>query len=252
RITGQTAPYATTAPRERSAARTRSAAFASERSAGFWRHSSWRRHARKTTRASATTRMPLRTQPELQTPCSTTSEGIGRSGRSPAPGRRSDVELEAVVGELVAFGLRQLARTVGEEEALRPRLLEGLDRLVEREMTSWLAVELAAEERRLADEQIRVAGGAHQLPRRRRVAGVGEDLAVGLDPERVRLEHVVGHARRGDRQLADLERQVRLVLVELERPLEHVGEAESLSERREGGGAARLHPEGGPRDQARR
>ena len=68
-----------------------------------------------------------------------------------------DVDLEPVVGELVLVRRRQLARTVRDEEPLRVRRLERVDRLVEREVPARLAVELTAQERRLADEEIGVA-----------------------------------------------------------------------------------------------
>src|SRR5262245_8617758 len=52
----------------------------------------------------------------------------------PEPGRPNprllEVDDEPVVGELVAVRTRQLGWTVREQEALRPRGLEGLDRFV--------------------------------------------------------------------------------------------------------------------------
>src|SRR5262245_34384706 len=61
--------------------------------------------------------------------------------------RTSDVQLEAVVGQLERIGRRQLTRAVGDEEALRARCLERLDGFVEREVTAGLAVEIATEQR---------------------------------------------------------------------------------------------------------
>jgi hypothetical protein len=55
-----------------------------------------------------------------------------------------DGELETVVRELELIGRRQLARAVGDEEALRPRRLEGLHGLVERKVSARLTVELAS------------------------------------------------------------------------------------------------------------
>ena len=101
-----------------------------------------------------------------------------------------------------------------EQEPLRARRLERLDGLVEREVTARLAVELAAEERRLAHEEVGIAGGLDELARGRRVARVGEHVAVRLDAERVRLEPVVRDAGRRDGELADRERRVGLVLRE--------------------------------------
>ncbi len=89
-----------------------------------------------------------------------------------------------------------------DEETLRPGGFEGFDGLVQREVSSRLAVELTAQQRRLADEQVGVAGGFDQLLRRRGISRVGERALVGLDPEGVRLERVVGNAGRSDRRAA--------------------------------------------------
>ena len=55
----------------------------------------------------------------------------------------------------------------------------------------------ALEERRLAEEQVGVAGGLVQARADAAVAGVGERAAVGLDPQRVRRDRV-RHLAGGD------------------------------------------------------
>ena len=86
-------------------------------------------------------------------------EGIGLPGRlsSARSATASDLELEPVVRELELVGSRQLARAVRDEEPLGARGLERLHRLVEREVPAGLAVELASQQRRLADEEVGVA-----------------------------------------------------------------------------------------------
>ena len=129
------------------------------------------------------------------------------------------------------------------EQALRARSLERLDGLVQREVPTRLAVELAPEQGRLADEQVGVARRLDQLLRGCGVARVCEQGAVRLHPKRVRLERVVRNPGRRDGERADRERRVGLVLRELERPLEHVGEPEALAELGQELGSAWLYPE---------
>ena len=88
-------------------------------------------------------------------------------------------------------GVGELARAVRHEESLGARGLERLHRLVEGEVTARLAVELAPEQRRLADEEVGVARRLDELLRGRRVARVREHRAVRLHAEGVRLEPVV-------------------------------------------------------------
>ena len=65
---------------------------------------------------------------------------------------------------------------MGEEQALGSRLLVRGDRLVQREMTAGLPVELAAQERRLADEEVGVTGRGDELRAGRRVAEYASTL----------------------------------------------------------------------------
>src|SRR5262245_56518325 len=157
----------------------------------------------------------------------------------------SDVQRETVVCELEVVRCRKFARAVRDEEPLRTRPLEGVDRFIEGEVPSGLTVELAAQEGRFTDEQIGISRRLHQLVGRGRVSGVRQDGAVRLDPEGVGLEAVVRDPRRCDRELADAERLVRLVLGEVERALEHVRKAQTLAEPTEELGTFRLYPERG-------
>ena len=71
-------------------------------------------------------------------------------------------------------GIGQLARAVRDEEPRAPDCLERVHRLLEREVAARLAVEVAAEQRRLADEEVGVPRGLDELGARRRVARVRE------------------------------------------------------------------------------
>ncbi len=117
------------------------------------------------------------------------------------------------------------------EEAFRPRRLERIDGLVEREVTARLAVELSPQEGRLAHEEVGIAGALDELVAGRGVARIREHSAVGADTEGVRLEPVVRDAGRRDLELAYGERRIGLVFREVEGSLEHVREAEPLAER---------------------
>ena len=96
--------------------------------------------------------------------------------------------------EVVLVRGRQLAGPVSQQEAPGSGALECIERFVEREMAAGLAVEIASEQSRLADEEIGVPSGLDELVARRRVARVRENAARVLDPEGVRLERVVGNA----------------------------------------------------------
>src|SRR6266545_2320132 len=70
-----------------------------------------------------------------------------------APSRTwSDVQLEAVVGQLVSVRPGQLFGAVRQQQPLRLRRFERLDGLFGGEVVSRLAVELPAQECRLAHE----------------------------------------------------------------------------------------------------
>ncbi len=133
---------------------------------------------------------------------------------------------------------------MGDEESLRPGRLERLDRLVEREVSARLAVEVAAEKRRFTDEEIGIARRFDQLVRRGGVARVRQHGAVRLHSEGVRLEPCSAAPACGvTESFPIVERRVGLVLREIEGALEHVGEAETLAELGEELRSGRLHPE---------
>src|SRR5436309_10016961 len=85
---------------------------------------------------------------------------------------RLDVDLQAVVGEFEAAVRRQLRRAVREEQTLGSRRVEGRQRFVERQVATRLPVELAAQERRFADEEIRLSRRLRERVTGARVAGV--------------------------------------------------------------------------------
>jgi hypothetical protein len=105
------------------------------------------------------------------------------------------------------------------------------------------AVELASKQRCFAHEEVCISCRFDELRRRSRVARVRQNRAIRLHPEGVRLELVMRDACCSHGELPDLEGDVGLVLAQMERALEHVREAEPLTERREEGPAPRLHPE---------
>src|ERR687891_2133497 len=77
------------------------------------------------------------------------------------------------------------------QQPLRVRRAERLDRLVGGEMPARLAVELAPQERRLADEEVDLARELRKALARARVARVREHLARVPHAQAVRLERVV-------------------------------------------------------------
>ena len=141
-----------------------------------------------------------------------------------------DVELEPVVRLLEAVVERELVRPVRQEQPLRARSLERCDRLVSREMTSRLAVSLAALQRRLAQEQIHALGELRQPLAGARIARVRQRPRRVRDAEPVRLHRVVRQPRRHQLQPRRLELLALRVLLRLEDADEHVRRAEARPE----------------------
>src|SRR6202035_2350559 len=81
-----------------------------------------------------------------------------------------ELELEAVVGELDVVIERALLGPVGDEEAVCAGGAERLERLLQREMAARLRLVMG--QRRLADEQVRVAGELREGVARPRVTRV--------------------------------------------------------------------------------
>ena len=92
----------------------------------------------------------------------------------------------------------ELGRPVGEEELFRAGGLERFASLVERQVTAGLTVGVSVEECRLAEEEIRSMRRLDEGLGRTRVARVREDPTVLHDPQRMRLDVVMGHTGRSD------------------------------------------------------
>src|SRR6185437_4922702 len=73
-----------------------------------------------------------------------------------------DLADESVVGELNALVDRQLGGPVRQQQPLGAGARMCVERLLERKVPARIAVELAARERGLAEEQIRAACGADE------------------------------------------------------------------------------------------
>ena len=97
-------------------------------------------------------------------------------------------------------------------------------------MAARVAVELAALQRRLAEEEVGVARELRELVRRRRVAGVRERRAGVRDAEAVRLDGVVRNAQRGHVESGGAEGRATGVLVQAKRLLEHLRDPEAVGE----------------------
>ena len=117
-----------------------------------------------------------------------------------------------------------------EEQPLRARGLEGRDRLLGREVAAGLAVELAALERRLAEEEVDVLGQLGKPLARARVARVGERPVAVRDAEAVGLHGVVRETKRRQVETGRPERNALLVLLRVEHAGEHVGCSEARAE----------------------
>ena len=107
-----------------------------------------------------------------------------------------------------------------DQQPARARLREGRLGLGEREVAARLL--LPHRERRLAEEEIGVASELDQIGVRSGVGRVGERRAAVGDAEAVRVDRVVLHPERHQLEAGDLVRHADVVLVDLERPVEHV------------------------------
>ena len=142
-----------------------------------------------------------------------------------------DVELEPVVRLLEAGVERELLRAMRQQEPLRPRRLERGHGLLGGQMPPRLAVQLAALQRRLAQEEINSLGQLRQPITRPRVARVRERPRRVRDAEPERLHRVVRKPGRDELQPRRLELLALGVLLGLEHADEHVRRAEPHSER---------------------
>ena len=153
-----------------------------------------------------------------------------------------ELELEPVVGELEAGRRRSFVRTVREHDPFHMRGSRRRFHLVHGEMPPLGAVELAARERRLAEEKVGVARDLGERGARTAVARVREH-AVALDAEAVRRDVVV-HDRHGRHpEPRGGERRPRFVLGDVEGALEHVLAAEERQDRPQRVAATRRQPE---------
>src|SRR5204862_6128323 len=117
-----------------------------------------------------------------------------------------------------------------------------------REMSAQPVAALdALTERGLAEEEIGVPSDLRQMRAGCGVAGVGERRRSVADTQRERLQLIVRHLDRRDRDPARLERLALLVLARVEPVFEHSRHAEFLAELIELGEAARREPELGLR-----
>ena len=134
-------------------------------------------------------------------------------------------------------------RAVRQQQALGARGLEGGDRLVRREVTPRLAVELGPLEGRLAEKEIAAPGKLRQPLARTGIARVGERVGAVRDPESVRLQRVVREPKGEHFEPRRRERLAFVVLAQAERLLEHVRLAEPRPEQLELLAPAGRHPE---------
>jgi methylmalonyl-CoA mutase C-terminal domain/subunit len=110
-------------------------------------------------------------------------------------------------------------------------------------VTARLAVQLAALQRRLAEEEVDVPRKLDEAVARGSVARVGERAPQVRHAQAIRFERVVRQPDGRHGQLRRLERRPLFVLAHLERPLEHVRKAEPRAERGEMVGASGREPE---------
>jgi hypothetical protein len=119
----------------------------------------------------------------------------------------------------------------------------GVERLVDAQVTPWLAVRSARLQGRLADEQIGVAGELGDPLTRSRVTGVRERGGCVRDAKAVGLEPVVRQPHGKDAQAGGRELRLPVVLRHLERAVEHVGEAQARAELLEVRPSAAIDPQ---------
>ena len=82
------------------------------------------------------------------------------------------------MGTLDAGRHGQLGRAVGQQETARARVVRSGERLVDAQVAPWLPVVVAVIERRLADEEVAVAGEVGQSLARAAVARIGDRAPV--------------------------------------------------------------------------
>ena len=113
---------------------------------------------------------------------------------SAAPAELLDVDLEPVARELEAVLERALERAVRQQQPLCPGRFGGLQCLDRAEVSARPAFGVRPQQRRLADEQVGVAGDVAQALARTGVAGVADDGPVRRGPEPEREQVVVQDA----------------------------------------------------------
>src|SRR6266487_3180863 len=130
-----------------------------------------------------------------------------------------------------------------DQQPLRVRGFEGLDRLVGGEMAARAAFRVRCQQCRLADEEVGVLCQSRQGVARPRVARVGEHGSVGGGAEAEGQELVVEHPFGGDLEAGGFERLAVDVLVQVERAREHVRKPEARANPLEHFGAPRRDPQ---------
>ncbi len=156
---------------------------------------------------------------------------------------RHDLELHPVVGELDAVRGWELRGAVRQQQPARAGRRVRLERLVRAQVAARLAVRVAVVERRLTDEEVGVASELRDALARAGVTRVRERRGAVRHAEPVRLEPVVRQPDGEDVQSRSRpESLAGVVLVQDERALEHVGEAEARAELLEEGPPAPVAP----------